>query len=152
VPSPELIEGEKELMSIKAGLMEIGPIGFVMRQKENIILTNKRVFQYSSRLGSAYLRTMYLKQVESVTIGGQLNFYFLAVAVVSFLLIFSNDTPFFGKILLLIITAVFVIISRKKVISVSSGDRKDSIMLPLKHIKKEESQKFIDLISKYILK
>lgn len=151
VPSPKLLEGENELMSIKAGLMEVGPVGFIIRQKEKIVLTQKRVFQYSSRLGSASLRTMYMSEVQTVTVGGKINMYMIIGAIAALLLVFSEDTPPFFRFVLLIVAAVLFVISRSKVISVSAGESKEAITLPLKSIKKEESQKIVDLVSKYKL-
>jgi len=150
VPSPKLLEGEKEQMRIKAGLMELGLLGFIFRQKEQIVLTTKRVFQFSSRIGSAYLRTMPLKQVESITIGGQLNFIMLGIAGLFVLGTLPDDVEFGGKLFFLLVAAALIVLSRRKVIIVSSGDRKDAIVLPLQTIKKSQSQEFLDKISENI--
>ena len=152
VPSPRLVGNEKELMSMRAGLMEVGLLGFVLRRKEQIVLTSERVFQYSSRIGASYLRMMPLKQVESVTIGGQLNFIMIGMALASVLAGIFADVEVYIKIFLLLFGAALAFFSRSKVIIVSSGNRKDAIILPLSRIDIKESKKFLDMMSENLKK
>jgi len=143
VPSPALFDGERVLGTIEAGLWDIGLIGFLLRHKERLVVTNYRIFQFSRKLTSGSLRCVELSKVRVIDIGSK--FYVVQTLTGIAILcsaVYAAD-GFLMKLLGLAVGGLILFLARTKVFRVSAGD---AVILPLKRLKIEESKIFIDLV------
>jgi len=160
-PSPTLIDGERVLESFDATFWDHGISGLLFRQKDRIVVTTHRIFQFSSRLASFRLRFLELDKAETVAIGSRLNLFQVLVAIImlvafvffGWVRLFSygsrafQDPQVLLALLLLPVGIVLLVTARKKVLRVCGGNSKDAVELPLRRIRVEESQRFLDLVS-----
>ncbi len=156
VPSPALLGDERLLGSVEAKFWDLGLIGFLLRHKERVVITTHRIFQFSRKLASAELKCLEFTKVEFVGIGGRFNWkrflFGLAVTLGSlsaFYLLLPrgyNDDLYLYPLLVAAVGVIIMILCRGKVLRVSCGGQ-NSINLPLRCIKVEESKTFIDLVS-----
>lgn len=155
VPSPSLIGDERLLGSVEAKFWDLGLIGFLLRHKERVVITTHRIFQFSRKLTSAELKCLEFAKVEFVGIGGRFNwkqFLFGLVVTIGSLSAFNllprayNDDLHLYLLFVAAIGVIIMILCRGKVLRVSCGNQ-NSINLPLRRIKVEESKAFIDLVS-----
>jgi len=173
-PEPELLQGEKVLTSFEAGLWDIGLFGFIMRQKERLIVTSYRVFRLSKNFLGSDLVALDLRSVESIRVGSWLKLwrFFLGVALIVGIFasaIFAaspydysdyggygsssrSSSGFHFDIVKLAVAAVgfiLLVTAREKGLLVATGnDKFGTILMVLKGLKKEDSKRFIDTISK----
>lgn len=172
-PEPELLQGEKVITSFEAGLWDIGLFGFILRQKERLIVTSHRVFRLSRNFLGSDLVSLDLRSVELVKVGSWLKLWRFLIGVVLLIGIFfsaifaaspygydsyggysssSGSSGFHfdgGKLVVTAIGIILLITAREKGLMVATGnDRFGSILMVLKGLKKEDSKRFIDSISK----
>lgn len=158
VPSPALIGDERLLATIEAKFWDIGLIGFLLRRRERVVVTTHRIFQFSRKLTSAELKCLEFAKVEFIGVGGWFSlkqFIFGHVATLGSMFTFyilprgyNNDLPL-APLPFAAIGIINMILCRDKVLRVSGGGQ-NSITLPLRRVKVEESKAFIDLVSSAI--
>lgn len=157
-PSPALFEGERLLGTIEAGLWDIGLLGFLLKHKERLVVTNYRIFQFSRKLTSASLKSLELGKVESIFAGSKFSVLQFAVGLLFLLFavillggaIFADSDFFIGSLASAVVGTLAVLTAGRKVLQVSAGGDKNSVTLPLRRIKMEESKSFVDLVSRAI--
>ena len=161
ISSPDLLEKEKVLGEFRASFWDLGIVGFILRYKDKIIITTHRVLYFSRRVFGEYLKYLFLRKVANVEIGSKFNLiqFLIGVALLIFGIfglharcygygICTGGMPWYIRLVIILIAAILILMARKKILAVTTDDIKNVIAFPFIRMKKEETKRFIDLISK----
>ncbi len=158
-PSIAMLPGERVLDVFAAGLWDLGILGWLFGFKRRLVLTTHRLFRFDKQIIDNTLDMVWLRAVKLVVVGQIVNGTQFATGVAAMLVGFVNliylIATGFGErgslfryaqlptaIFMLVIGAAFVILARRKVMLVSTGQ--DKVGLRLHRIRSAESKRFAD--------
>ena len=166
IPSPSFLEGEKVLGEFKASFWDIGLVGFILRYRERIVVTTRRIFHFSRGITGERLKFLFLRDVAAVEAGSRFSMTKFLVGIG--LLIFgifamhgssgsnyygysysysSYGMPWYIRLLIILVGLFLIWIARKKAFAVTTQDVKNSIVFSFSKMKKEQAKHFIDIVS-----
>ena len=160
-PSPELLADERVLGSIEARFGEIGALAFLMRRREQLVITTQRIFHYAAGLLTSRLRALELTKIETIEVGSRPNIvqFVAGLVLLGFALLCFGGALFkdvdirlfiIYSLLSGLVGVISLLTAGQKILQVSGSSKRSVIALPLTQISVNESKRFIDLISNAI--
>lgn len=153
-PIIALLPDERVLDEFEAGLWDLGLLGSLFRYKRRLVLTTHRLFRFDKKIIDNILEIVWLRSVKSVVVGQTVNGLQMALgilialggAVQIFAGLLDNDlmVRMSSGVFALGVGVALVILSRRKVMLVSTGE--DKTGMKLVRIRAEESKRFADKI------
>ncbi|MBU1956052.1 hypothetical protein KKF09_00020, partial [Patescibacteria group bacterium] len=159
IPSFALLKDERRLSTFKASFWDLGFSGFILRRKENIIITTQRIFQFSARVMSEKLHCLFLKNVESIYITKKWSLWKLMIGIFLCINAFNSVPPHWGipnyvvmlsRIVQILIGVILITIAKRFILTVSAGNIKTSISFPFVGMGKKRAKQFVDLVTEHV--
>jgi len=163
-PTIDLLDGEEVLAIFEAELWDLGLLGWLLGHKRRMVLTTSRVLHFRKRLIDNVLDIAWLRRVRFVTVGQEVKVtqFLIGLGLVVFFLIqlAGSCTPspisgfsipassgvmdHLGSVTGIAVGVVAIIMSRRKVMQLSTGI--DKISMELTRLRSEESRRFVETI------
>lgn len=167
---PTLIKDEKILATFKSKFFEIGLNAALLLRKEHFIVTTHRIFQLTQQLALMRLRCLEIKKIRRIELRNEFNVSQLIiglylVGIFIFYEYFGDESAFWvyewvhgeltiveilSRLIVTIIGFVLLLTARRKVLEVSCGDKKNTIVFPFRPFENKQTKYVVDLIAKEV--
>lgn len=150
-PQVALLDGERVVDVFEAGLWDLGLLGWLFGYKRRLVLTTHRLFRFDKRIVDNRLDVLWLPKVKSVMVGQVLHGIMVILGIVLLLSVIpvvrifplsAGPTRVITALSLLGLAVLLFVFSRRKVMTVSTGEDKAGIMLT--RLKSEESGRLVN--------